>query len=104
MGPPRLLTLTTDFGNRDSYVGQMKGAALSVAPDLCIVDLCHEVPAQQIAAGAYVLERRGIALFERIEADPETADDSAIVGLPLMKLLALLRRFGWDVLNGSDRV
>lgn len=62
MGPPRLLTLTTDFGNRDSYVGQMKGAALSVAPDLCIVDLCHEVPAQQIAAGAYVLET-GYAAF-----------------------------------------
>ena len=57
-----MLTLTTDFGNLDSYVGQMKGAALSVAPDLCIVDLCHEVPPQQIAAGAYVLET-GYASF-----------------------------------------
>jgi S-adenosylmethionine hydrolase len=62
MGTPRLLTLTTDFGIQDSYVAQMKGAALSVAPDLRIVDLCHEVPPQQIAAGAYVLET-GYAAF-----------------------------------------
>ena len=62
MSPQRLLTLTTDFGNQDSYVGQMKGAALSVAPDLRIVDLCHHVPPQQVAAGAYVLET-GYATF-----------------------------------------
>ena len=49
-------------------------------------------------AGSYKLESRGIALFDRIEADPETADDTAIIGLPLMKTLALLRRFGVDIL------
>jgi len=49
------------------------------------------------AAGAYLLERRGVALFERIQADPVTADDTAILGLPLMKLLALLRRWGVDL-------
>lgn len=49
-------------------------------------------------AGSYLLERRGIALFERIEADPETADDTAIIGLPLMKLCRLLRGFGYEVL------
>ncbi|MGM0575880.1 MAG: Maf family protein [Myxococcota bacterium] len=49
-------------------------------------------------AGAYMLERRGIALFERIDADPDSADDTAIVGLPLTKLCRLLRGFGYDVL------
>lgn len=50
-------------------------------------------------AGSYRLESLGLALFDRIEADPETADESAIVGLPLMKTLRLLReRFGWDPL------
>lgn len=49
------------------------------------------------AAGAYLLERRGVALFQRIQADPITADDTAILGLPLMKLLALLRRLGVDL-------
>jgi len=62
MNAPRLLTLTTDFGHRDSYVGQMKGAVLSVAPDLRIVDLCHEIPAQQVATAAFVLET-GYAAF-----------------------------------------
>jgi septum formation protein len=50
-------------------------------------------------AGSYMLERAGVALFERVDADPETADDTAIVGLPMMKLLALLRRFGVDPLD-----
>lgn len=51
-------------------------------------------------AGSYRLESLGLALFDKIEADPETADESAIVGLPLMKTLALLRdHFGWDPLG-----
>lgn len=51
-------------------------------------------------AGSYRLESLGLALFDKIEADPDTADESAIVGLPLMKTLALLReRFGWDPLG-----
>ena len=48
-------------------------------------------------AGAYMLESRGIALFERIQADPELADSTAIVGLPLLRTLRMLRRFGWDL-------
>ena len=36
-------------------------------------------------AGSYRIERRGIALFDHIEADPECADDTAIMGLPLWK-------------------
>ena len=49
-------------------------------------------------AGSYRLEARGLALFDRIEADPETADDTAIIGLPLMKTVALLRKFGFEPL------
>lgn len=44
-------------------------------------------------AGSYKLESLGIALFERIEA----ADHSAITGLPLMALSAMLRRLGFAV-------
>ncbi len=44
-------------------------------------------------AGAYKLEQRGIALFERIEA----ADHSAITGLPLIALVSILREFGYAV-------
>lgn len=49
-------------------------------------------------AGSYRLEASGAALFARIEADPECADESAIIGLPLMKTLRLMREhFGWSI-------
>jgi septum formation protein len=44
-------------------------------------------------AGSYKIEERGIALFERIE----TQDYTAILGLPLMALSALLRKLGFAV-------
>src|SRR5690554_6018083 len=50
-----LLTLLTDFGTRDYYVGAMKGVILSRVPDLNIVDLTHEIPPQDVSAGAFVL-------------------------------------------------
>lgn len=53
MTPP--LTLLTDFGTADYYVGAVKGAILSVNPNVPIVDITHEIPAQDIEAGAFTL-------------------------------------------------
>lgn len=54
-------------------------------------------------AGSYRLEGSGIALMARIEGDPEGADETAIIGLPLMKTLRLLReRFGWTIFERGD--
>src|SRR5690348_8678122 len=50
------ITLTTDFGTSDSYVAQMKGAILSINPRAQIVDVTHEVPPQDVARGAMILE------------------------------------------------
>ena len=50
-----ILTLTTDFGLSDAYVGVMKGVILSIAPQAVLVDICHEIPPQAVAAGAFVL-------------------------------------------------
>ena len=50
-----IITLLTDFGTRDYFVGAMKGAVLSVNPRACVVDLTHEIPAHDIAAGAFTL-------------------------------------------------
>ena len=50
-----LVTLLTDFGTRDYFVGAMKGALLSVNPRATIVDLTHEIPAHDVAAGALAL-------------------------------------------------
>ena len=49
------ITLTTDFGTQDPYVGAMKGVILSIAPDARIVDISHDVPVRDVAAGAFVL-------------------------------------------------
>ncbi|HXV75193.1 MAG TPA: SAM-dependent chlorinase/fluorinase [Candidatus Polarisedimenticolaceae bacterium] len=56
MKTSKIITLTTDFGQRDSFVGQMKGAALSVDPEARLVDLCHGVPPHDVRAGSYLLE------------------------------------------------
>lgn len=50
-----IVTLLTDFGTADFYVGAMKGALLSVNPDARIVDITHEAPAQDVRAGAFTL-------------------------------------------------
>ena len=51
-----IITLTTDFGGTDIYVGAMKGVILGINPDVSIVDVTHEVPPQDVRAGAYVLD------------------------------------------------
>ncbi len=52
----KIITLTTDFGLEDPYVGVMKGVILGIAPDVALVDLCHQVPPQDVMAGAVALE------------------------------------------------
>lgn len=59
-----IVTLTTDFGTADHYVGALKGALLSVAPRLQIVDITHHVPAHDVAAGAWAL-RNAVPSFPR---------------------------------------
>ncbi len=51
----KLITLTTDFGNRDYFVGAMKGVILSISPNAQIVDLTHEIAPQNIFSGAFTL-------------------------------------------------
>jgi S-adenosylmethionine hydrolase len=50
-----LITLTTDFGLNDHFVGTMKGVILSITPDAEIVDICHAVQAFDILDGALAL-------------------------------------------------
>jgi S-adenosylmethionine hydrolase len=57
----RIVTLLTDFGSRDAFVGVMKGVMLGIDPALTFVDLSHEIPPQDIFAGALLL--RGATPF-----------------------------------------
>jgi S-adenosylmethionine hydrolase len=52
-----VVTLTTDFGTVDGYVGAMKGVILAIAPDAKLIDLTHDVPAQDVRAAAFALMR-----------------------------------------------
>ena len=52
---PAIITLTTDFGLRDAYVGSMKGVILSIHPYVRIVDITHELPAHRILPAACLL-------------------------------------------------
>ncbi len=56
MPAPRVITLTTDFGTQDAYVGAMKGVILSITPDVHLVDVTHEIPPQDVWRGAYVMD------------------------------------------------
>jgi hypothetical protein len=51
-----IITLLTDFGSKDPYVGVMKGVILSICPGARLVDLSHEVPPQQVASASYLLK------------------------------------------------
>ena len=51
-----LVTLLTDFGDRDYFVASMKGVILGINPQARLVDLSHHVPPQQIEAAAYLLK------------------------------------------------
>ncbi|NQW21927.1 MAG: SAM-dependent chlorinase/fluorinase [SAR202 cluster bacterium] len=50
-----LLVFTTDFGLSDAYAGVMKGVALTINPDLCLIDLTHQILPQNIAQGSFLL-------------------------------------------------
>jgi S-adenosyl-L-methionine hydrolase (adenosine-forming) len=52
-----IITLTTDFGNNDHFVGAMKGVILDIVPDAQIVDICHAVQAFDVLDGALTISQ-----------------------------------------------
>lgn len=51
----QIITLITDFGLEDEYVGVMKGVILSRAPDTTIIDLTHNIGPQDLYRAAHVI-------------------------------------------------
>lgn len=51
-----VISLLTDFGTADAYVGIMKGVILGINPHARIVDLCHEVSPQDVVSASYLLD------------------------------------------------
>ncbi len=48
-----LVTLLTDFGRSDSYVGVMKGVICGISPQATVVDLTHDIRPQDVAGGRF---------------------------------------------------
>lgn len=50
-----IITLTTDFGTRDIFVGVLKGIILQIHPRASIVDITHDIPPYDIAAASFLI-------------------------------------------------
>ena len=55
MKQQKIVTLLTDFGLSDIYVGVMKGVIAQINPTLKVIDLTHEIQPQNLAAGRFCL-------------------------------------------------
>ncbi len=53
----QLISITTDFGNLNGFTGTMKGVIYGIAPNAQIVDITHEIPAQDVRTGSIALWR-----------------------------------------------
>ncbi|MCZ6706299.1 MAG: SAM-dependent chlorinase/fluorinase [Bacteroidetes bacterium] len=81
----RILTLTSDFGNRDGYVAAMKGVILSIAPDVIIVDISHQITPQDVMEAAHVLSSAAscypAGTVHLVVVDPGVGTDRRCVAL-----------------------
>jgi hypothetical protein len=51
----KIITLLTDFGLKDAYVGIMKGVIASINPDATVIDITHEIESQDITEAAFMI-------------------------------------------------
>lgn len=81
------ITLTTDFGTKDHFVGAVKGAILSQLPDAKIVDVSHEISPFNIAETAYIL-KNSYKSFPKgtihiVGVDSELSDENKHIALEI---------------------
>lgn len=80
-----IITLTTDFGLLDSYVAQMKGVILGIAPTVALVDVTHEIPPQDIRRASSVVSDLPNAFppgtVHVVVVDPGVGSDRPLVGI-----------------------
>jgi S-adenosylmethionine hydrolase len=84
-GAMAIITLTTDFGLTDEYVGVMKGVILGIDPAARIVDVTHGIDAQDVVQAAYIVAA-ALPFFpsgsiHAVVVDPGVGTDRAILCL-----------------------
>ena len=82
-----IITLLTDFGAKDVYVGVMKGAILSINPSAMVVDVCHYIDPQDLIEAAYLI-KSSYSYFPKgtvhiIVVDPGVGGNRSIVAVKL---------------------
>ena len=82
-----IITLTTDFGTKDHFVGAIKGTVYSELPDARIVDISHEISPFNITETAYILKNAYKSFPEGsihiIGVDSELNEDNKHIALKL---------------------
>ena len=58
-----IVTLTTDFGTKDHFVGAVKGAVYSSIPSAQIVDISHQISPFNITETAYILKNALVSII-----------------------------------------
>lgn len=86
----QIITLLTDFGTRDHFVGSMKGVMLSINPDLEIVDITHDVTSHDLAEAAFTL-RSFYHYFPRLTIHLAVVDPG--VGSKRRPIMAISERY-----------
>ena len=82
-----IITLLTDFGTHDAYVGVMKGVILSINPSAVVIDVCHDVDPQDLIGAAYLINSfyryfpKGT--IHIVVVDPGVGGDRAIIAVEL---------------------
>jgi len=91
-----LVSLTTDFGVVDGYVGTMKGVMAGIAPGVTFVDITHDIKPQDVVSTAYVL-------WTALPYFPEEAVHLVVVdpGVGTSRR-AIASKTAWGVLVGPD--
>jgi S-adenosylmethionine hydrolase len=82
-----IITLLTDFGTEDAYVGVMKGVILSINPSAAVIDVCHAVDPQDLIEAAYLI-KSFYGYFPKgtihiVVVDPGVGGNRAIIAVEL---------------------
>ncbi|MBN1343633.1 MAG: SAM-dependent chlorinase/fluorinase [Phycisphaerae bacterium] len=88
-----IVTLTTDFGQRDHYVAAMKGVILQIAPKTTIVDVTHHIDPHNVLMAAFII-RQTLPYFPRgtihvVVVDPGVGTSRRIIAAQYLRQLVI---------------
>ena len=102
-----IITLTTDFGMRDGYVGAVKGVLARRAHDPVIVDIAHDIPAGDIAHAAWVIATSAnefpFGTIHIVVVDPGVGSERKALAVdPEQVTDIIISHIHWDHADGID--